>query len=309
MKIIALIPFRNEDWILEACLSSLRPWVDEIIGCDDRSTDQSASIFERYGGIVVAGRTAPGTDWDVFRLRQLLLEEGRARDGTHFICLDADEAITSHRVPVLKNQIAQMKPGHKLRLQWLALWKNSRQYRDDASVWSNNYKDFIFCDDGSTPHDRNFLCEGRTPGPNLDEQTARVPPDVAAVLHFQFVPWNRFQMKQAWYRCLELIHAPGSSRIINAKYKITLDDSYAQCVTIPPQWVAGLRIPDAIEELPASWHRDEVLAFFDRHGIEFFVPLEIWHIPELASEFEKRTQRRPRNVKLFEPLRKLLRLD
>jgi glycosyltransferase involved in cell wall biosynthesis len=297
VKIVALIPFRNEDWILETCLGSLRPWVDEIIGCDDRSTDRSAAIFEQYSGIVIPSGTSVGTHWDVFRIRQLLLEEGRNKGGTHFVCLDADEAITLHRIGTLKSLIAQMRPGQKLLLQWLALWKDSHKYRDDRSVWSNNFKDFIFCDDGLARQDETFLAEGRTPGRNSPQECVKVAPTDAAVLHFQFVPWRRFQMKQAWYRCLELIEKPHSSEVINAKYKITLDDPAAQCREIPPEWLSGLRIPHGLENLSASWHLDALMALFAHHGVEFFEPLEIWHIPELAAEFQRRTGRAPRKTR------------
>jgi glycosyltransferase involved in cell wall biosynthesis len=301
VKIVALIPFRNEDWILETCLASLRPWVDELIGCDDRSTDRSTAIFQEYGGIVVPSGMSPHIGWDVCRIRQLLLDEGRVRGGTHFVCVDADEAITPQGIGTLKSLIAQMRPGQKLLLRWLALWKHSRQYRDDRSVWSNNYKDFIFCDDGVARNDQTFLAEGRTPGKNIPEQCIKVAPGCAAVLHFQFVPWVRFQMKQAWYRCLELIRAPQSSNAINAKYRITLDDPAAQCRQIPAEWLDGLRIPEGLEDLPPSWHRDAVVTFFDTHGVEFFEPLDIWHIPELADEFKKRTGRMPRRARWILP--------
>ena len=39
MKVIALIPFKNEGWILPTYLSNVLPVVDEIIGIDDGSTD------------------------------------------------------------------------------------------------------------------------------------------------------------------------------------------------------------------------------------------------------------------------------
>ena len=41
MKIIALLPFKNEEWILPTFLSNVLPIVDEIISLDDSSTDNS----------------------------------------------------------------------------------------------------------------------------------------------------------------------------------------------------------------------------------------------------------------------------
>ena len=41
MKIIGLVPFKNEEWIFATCLASLRPVCDEVICIDDGSTDKS----------------------------------------------------------------------------------------------------------------------------------------------------------------------------------------------------------------------------------------------------------------------------
>ena len=49
MKVIALIPFKNEGWILPTYLSNVLPVVDEIIGIDDGSTDNSRQIMEDAG--------------------------------------------------------------------------------------------------------------------------------------------------------------------------------------------------------------------------------------------------------------------
>ena len=37
MKVIALLPFKNEEWILPTYLSNVLPIVDEIIALDDNS--------------------------------------------------------------------------------------------------------------------------------------------------------------------------------------------------------------------------------------------------------------------------------
>ena len=41
----------------------------------------------------------------------------------------------------------EFKKNEKISLQWLALWKSNYRYKNDRSVWSNNFKDFIFYDD------------------------------------------------------------------------------------------------------------------------------------------------------------------
>jgi hypothetical protein len=187
-----------------------------------------------------------------------------------------------------------MVPGQKLSAQWMALWKTVGKYRADRSVWSNLFIDFAFRDDGLASHDFAWLGVGRTPRMSTSAATIRVEPDTSCVLHFQFAAWNRFQMKQAWYRCSELIKMPGSAREINHKYAMTREDPRARLRDVPRAWWMGLDIPPALENEPAGWHRSSVEALFAQHGIEFFEPLQIWHIPELRSHFVRTTRRQPK---------------
>ena len=51
-----------------------------------------------------------------------------------------------------------------MALQWLALWKSYTNYRHDATVWSNNWKDFVVYDDPSLSYNHNqHMHLGRTP--------------------------------------------------------------------------------------------------------------------------------------------------
>ena len=46
MKVIGLIPFKNEEHFLPTYLSNVKPICDEIIAVDDYSTDNSRKIME-----------------------------------------------------------------------------------------------------------------------------------------------------------------------------------------------------------------------------------------------------------------------
>ena len=120
-------------------------------------------------------------------MRQNLFNYAREAGGTHFVCLDADETFTSNFVPIARDIMSQLNIGEKVSMQWLALWKSSTHYRNDYTVWSNNFKDFIVCDDPSYEYDANrFLCEDRTLGPNNDNTMRRLEVEHGAVLHYQF---------------------------------------------------------------------------------------------------------------------------
>ena len=294
MKIIALLPVKNEAWILSAYLSSVTKVADEIIALDDGSVDLTKEVLRSFGVVIEDFNQPENVQMPMSLRRKLLLKLGRLRGGTHFIWLDADEAFTAPFIKEGLQYISKLKPGQKLSMQWLTLWKNHTKYRDDLSVWSNNFKDFIVCDDSKYDFEDKFFSEGRTQGPNNDKTLIRLDPKYGAVLHFQFVPWNRFQMKQAWYRCRELVNLPDAVDSINQAYSITFDDSSAQLKDIPSDWLRDIVIPPNITSEETSWHKDEIFKLFDSFGTLFFEKLQIWHIEELNSDFVFREGRQPR---------------
>ena len=160
-------------------------------------------------------------------------------------------------------------------------------------MWSSNYKDFIVCDDAGLPQFQGFIHFGRTQGPNGPDVAHKVSLEIGAVLHFQYAAWGQFQMKQCWYRCVELLKCPGGEESINEMYSLTLDDAAAHCIEIPESWVAGLPLPQGLDSLPPSWHLQEILKMFDVQGADFFEGLDIWHVPELRDAFSRQCNRLP----------------
>ena len=47
MKVIALLPFKNEEHLLPTYLSNVQPVCDEIIAIDDNSTDNSYKLIKK----------------------------------------------------------------------------------------------------------------------------------------------------------------------------------------------------------------------------------------------------------------------
>ena len=56
MKVIALLPFKNEEWCLPAYLHNTKVIADEIIAIDDGSTDNSVKILEDAGAKYIPQR-------------------------------------------------------------------------------------------------------------------------------------------------------------------------------------------------------------------------------------------------------------
>jgi len=293
------MPLKNEEWILKTTIPHLKKFTDEIICLDGGSTDGTVAYL-KSAGVHVRPQNEKKTNFSAWRRE--LLDWGRERGGTHFVWLDADEAFTTNFLEGFRDRLSKMKPGEKLALQWLCLWKSPYVYRDDTSIWSNLYKDFIVCDDPKTSFDNTLIHEGRTPGPNTNPDGTiswtKIPLDEGSVLHFQFVPFKRFQIKQAYQRCRELVMSTGSALRINNKYSVTLDDPNARIKSIPPEWLADIGTGgnlEAISSVADNWFMAGIMVYFKEKGSLYFEPLQIWHVPELKEYFIKENGRTPKS--------------
>ena len=308
MKVIALLPFRNEEWCLPSYLHNTTKIVDEIIAIDDGSIDNSVKILEDAGAKVYSSEKLNkfNSGWSEGSIRAELLKLGREAGGTHFVCLDADETFTNPLVENFQELIPQLQPGEKMSLQWLALWKSYSSYRHDATVWSNNWKDFVVCDDPSLSYNHNqHMHVGRTPVSVSDvnnESWRRLENEHGAVMHFQFSAYNNFQLKQCWLRCSELIQEPHNFQGINIKYSITLLEQNVGLEEMPKSWYDGIVLPK-VENFDPEWKDSSfvradllpgIYKYFEDYGVEFFENLNIWHVPQLRNYFIKQTGRMPR---------------
>ncbi len=293
-KIIALLPVRNEELFLPTYLSSVSSIADEIIALDDHSTDMSASILEKAGAVVIKSSFKNDGIVNMSQRRKILLKEGRKRGGTHFIWLDADEAFSANFVQNARKYILELSSGEKLFFKWITLWKDIAVYRADFP-WGNIYKDFIVFDNPSYDFEDAFLSESRTQGAN--NKIKKVPESEGVVLHYQFVAWERAQLKQVWYRCRELIEQKKSAKKINSAYSITLDSSKINLKKIESDWIINSfhGISD-ISRVANDHYKKDLFRWFDEYGIAFFEPLQIWHIDFLRNEFRKRMNRDPVSV-------------
>ena len=308
MKVIALLPFKNEEWVLPSYLHSIKRICDEIIAIDDGSIDSSSKILETAGAKVYTSEKLKNfnSGWSEGSIRAELLKLGREAGGTHFVCLDADETFTNPTITTIKYMLPKLKPGDKMAFQWLALWKSYKKYRHDSTVWSNNWKEFVACDDPSLSYNSNqHMHLGRTPvAPTEigDSRWIRFSNTDGAVMHFQFSAYNNFQLKQCWFRCSELIQEPNNFHAINSKYSITLLEDNVGLADMPENWYNEIPLPN-VKNFDPDWDDKSfvradllpgIIKYFEDYGVEFFEPLNIWHVPQLRNYFIKQTARKPR---------------
>lgn len=288
MKTIVLIPTRNEEWILEYTLKNTCPYVDLVIVADQNSTDKTIDICHKFPNVKVISNPNQGHS---NKVRWLLLDEARKEGKNNLIiCIDADEMISPKAIEEMKS--LDKNPGDVFKFRWIQLWKNNYEYMEEG-VWKDNFKIIAFVDNqGVNEYKKDFV---------INDHTSRVPDtkpgNVVSIsfplLHFHFVAWKRNQLKQAWYRCTELIAGKRNAKRINNTYRVTLLSEKVMPKQIPTEWTEGLIMPEGLENTTSTTHLSEILGFFDKHGIGFFEALQIWHIPELKAEFVKKTEREP----------------
>lgn len=289
MKIVALTPVKNEEWILPTYISSMNKIADEIIILDDNSTDRTSEILKNENITVIVPQISDKVNMSQKRL--LLLEEGRKRGGTHFIWLDTDESFDSNFLQYGKEIITKLEPGQKITLPWITLWKSIEQERIDG-VWKENFKDVIVCDIPEYTFQNKDLSEGRTQGPN--DKVIHLKRDQGTILHFQFLNFEDVQAKQAWYRCIELLQSKRSARKINNMYAIGLDTSDVKVEKTPSEWFTSITLPHQ-ESNKKKWYIEDMVRMFNERNILTFEPLQIWHIRDLKKMFIEKIGRSPKS--------------
>ena len=132
-KIVAAIPVKNEDWIIDKTLSVLDRFCDSILILDDNSTDKTEEICKSYDKV----------DWYV-REKRDEFDGNRALGGIqkqelfdlivpkspdYILMLDADEIPTPSILPFLEN-IDESVTVWGSRM--INLWQDENHYRYDS---------------------------------------------------------------------------------------------------------------------------------------------------------------------------------
>lgn len=272
------MPTKNEEWILPTTLAAASQFADHIIVADQNSTDKTRELLDEFEKVEWFTNDEQGHS---NKVRWKMLDYLREKYGHNnlVLCIDADEIFPPHLFNKYKDRLLTLEPGTTVVAPWVQVWNSIRTYRDDDSVWNpkTNTKPFMFVDKPDMDYERTFV---------INDHTARIPMKNSGssltvaipLLHFQFVSWERSQMKQAWYRCKELV-AGGNATSINQKYRNSSNIQGIKYSPIPKGWYADIDVSTTLEacEPANTWHFREMVEMFDKHGIEKFRELEIWN--------------------------------
>lgn len=276
-KIVGLVPARNEELIIEQCLRALACYTDAIVVLDDASEDRTLEIIKSLKEECNIERIITKEVWlrDEPGDRNKLLQAGREIGGTHFIALDADEILTAPCAQnnYLRNRIIHLKPGDKIKVAMLRLWGSLDHYIDDMDALTP-----IFCDDGVCRHDETRFIH-----------TSRIPKSLSGIthlledfpryglMHMQSANINNMRIRNYWYKCLEFLRKSGSAERINTVYRFSAD-APGKLAPALPEWFAYDLFDKTVFTQEERGRKQQVLAWFDEHGKDYFADLGIWDV-------------------------------
>jgi len=284
MKLIALMPARNESWAIGLSLRAALRWCDEAVVLDHASTDETLAIVvqiaaEHPGRVSVL--CEPDGTWREMAHRQRLLDAARARGATHCAIVDADEVLTGNLLELARPAIERLPAGMYLRTRMLAMWRGIDRFRDDRSIWSNRddlalafpVTDNIawHTNNGYDHHHREPY--GLRPG-------GRMLQEPGGVMHLQFASWRRLVAKHSLYKMVERVRWPEKSvTFIDSTYSQALDEAALVTRTAPAAWWKPYA--DILPNLKLDhepWQEAECRRLWAEHGAEYFAGLNLYGV-------------------------------
>jgi hypothetical protein len=298
MKLIALMPVRNEAWILGLSARVALMWCDALIVLDHASTDGTWAIIEdvmaEHRGRILSTREE-NPDWNEMVHRQWLLEAARKFGATHMAIVDADEILCADSLPHIRHWAESLMPAECLQVRMHSMWRSPYAYRvDPASVWSNRRDlSLVFRDSetlGWAPDRAGYQHHARAPRGTLavassvrghltPNQIAARNPDVG-VMHMQWASWRRVTAKHAFYKVHErLTNASASVRRIDQMYSQALNEYGLVTLPAPPEWWTAYG--DLLQYLDVEaepWQEAEVKRLVAQHGLGMFKGLDLFGV-------------------------------
>lgn len=231
MKLIAIMPVRNESWCLGLTARAALMWCDELVvglhACEDNSETilYDIELNETRGRLHAID--LPGDSWDEMAHRQMLLDEARAHGATHIALVDADEILTGDLVTVFGNAAirtqtyAYPRQGHLLQLPLYNLRGGIASYHANG-LWGNRIVSVAFTDDPALGwHGDRF--HHREP---MGKELTRFQPIAqgeGGVMHLWGASEERLLAKHALYKVTERLRWP-------EKPVSEIDQTYSMCI-------------------------------------------------------------------------------
>lgn len=297
MKLIGMMPVRNEDWCLGLSLRVALMWCDEMVLLNHASTDQSEDIMREvsreHPGRVCISRNMDGT-WKEFEHRQVLLQMARQHGATDLAIVDADEVITPNLTaigpwPWVNGDwppIGLYEPGYGqiIQLPGYNLRNGINQYHNNG-VWGNRWFSTTFRDDPALGWQGEGFHHREPHGMRLKPYQF----NHGGVMHLWGASERRLIAKHALYKITERIMDPRKDVAqIDHMYSLAIHGSNAPSYGTPATWTYA-DVPEGwwkpyahlmkhlhLDAVP--WQEAECKRLVDKYGRDWFTGLDLFGV-------------------------------
>lgn len=303
MKLIGLMPCRNEAWCIGLTARAALMWCDELICLNHASTDATEEVLESLraefkdprrdypydGRITWLHESEPL--WDEMRHRQMMLEMAREQKATHIAIVDADEILTGNLVghgyhvkSFVPSGVGQTQPLI-LQLPGYNLRGSINQYHSNG-VWGNRWFDLAFADDPRL-HWKGDQFHHRQPWGVNFEPYRPIAQGEGGILHLWGASERRLKAKQALYKLTERLKWPQKSiadidryynQAIYGRYSrhAATDFTFAQ---VPAAWWKPYdHLMKYLEVAAEPWQEAEARRLVQLHGPALFQGLDLFGV-------------------------------
>ena len=284
MKLVALMPCRNEDWVIGLSLRVVLKWANEAVVLLHSCTDDSKKIVSDIANENPSRvHVLENSDlvWREMEQRQQMLDYARSIGSTHIAITDADEVLTGNLLGSTAEQIKSLPSGGLMQTRMLCAWRSLTDYRSGNSVWSNRYDlALAFHDnpnirwsaknDGYDHHQRNPL--GSRPAFQYS--------GLGGVIHLQFANWDRLVAKHALYKMSERVKFQSKNiESIDRLYNLALDENGLQTTKMQDEiWGPYSDLLKYIDMDKTPWQIAECERLMKEHGKGTFEGLNLFGV-------------------------------
>jgi hypothetical protein len=257
MKLIGLMPVRNEDWVLACSLRAALQWCDEVIVFLHACTDSSIAIVATNASDCAATENRkritviqePADIWDEMTHRQLMLVAARERGATHIAIIDADEILTQNLWRSVRDHVETLPRGTLLELPGFNVRGSLTQYHSNG-IWGNRWFATAFKDDPLL-HWAGDRFHARAPMGLPWHRYRPISHNEGGTLHLWGASESRLKTKHALYKITERLRWPNKPHYeIDQLYNLWRFPSDS-VVMYPQQFDWGA--PWTYGEIPKSW--------------------------------------------------------
>jgi hypothetical protein len=288
MKLIGLMPARNEAWCLGLTARVAMMWCDELVILNHASTDATAGIIQelRYEYPGRATEIYKDGEWLEMQHRQSMLVQARRRGATHIAIIDADELLTGDIVGSIRPLVEHMPRGACMQLPGYNLRGGVDKYHANG-IWGNRWFSTCFLDDGRLGWSGDRFHSREPGGVNLQPYRPFAQPG-PGVMHLWGASEGRLRAKSALYKVTERLRWPGKTvREIDEMYSWAIrgrdardSPAYWMYRATPAYWWKPYaHLVDQQLHIDANpWQEAEVRRLVAEHGAAAFAGLDLFGV-------------------------------